>query len=110
MTGETFSKASVNANGEAANYFEVCSLLPYGNADYLNDAGNMLCVSADTMAKLNHASFEWLDDIEHKIAEFDNGGKAAQEIKIRIRLAGDECIITWSQRHFMRLFALYQKA
>lgn len=110
VTGETFLKASANANGEAANYFEVCSLLPYGNADYLNDAGNMLCVSADTMAKLNHASFEWLDDIEHKIAEFDNGGKTAQEIKIRIRLAGEECDITWSQRHFMRLVALYQKA
>lgn len=109
VTGETFLKASANANGEAANYFEVCSLLPYSNADYLNDAGNMLCVSADTMAKLNHASFEWLD-IEYKIAEFDNGGKAAQEIKIRIRLAGEECTITWSQRHFMRLVALYQKA
>ncbi|PIO90805.1 MAG: hypothetical protein COS82_02430 [Zetaproteobacteria bacterium CG06_land_8_20_14_3_00_59_53] len=110
VTGETFQKASASANGEAANYFEVCSLLPYGNADYLNDAGNMLCVSADTMAKLNHASFEWLDDIEHKIAEFDNGGKRAQEIKIRIRLAGEECTITWSQRHFMQLVALYQKA
>ena len=110
VTGETFLKASANANGEAANYFEVCSLLPYGNADYLNDAGNMLCVSADTMAKLNHASFEWLDDIEDKITEFDNGGKTAQEIKIRIHLAGEECDITWSQRHFMRLVALYQKA
>lgn len=110
VTGETFPKASDNANGEAENYFEVCSLLPYGNADYLNDAGNMLCVSADTMAKLNHASFEWLDSIEHKIKEFDNGGKAAQEIKIRIRLAGEECTIAWSQRHFMRLVTLYQKA
>ncbi len=110
VTGETFPKASANANGEAANYFEVCSLLPYGNADYLNDAGNMLCVSADTMAKLNHASFEWLDDIEHKIAEFDNGGETAQEIKIRIRLADEECTIAWSQRHFMQLVALYQRA
>jgi hypothetical protein len=110
VTGETFPKASANANGEAEYYFEVCSLLPYGNADYLNDAGNMLCVSADTMAKLNHASFEWLDDIEHKIAEFDNGGKTAQEIKLHIRLAGKECTITWSQRHFMRLVALYQNA
>lgn len=110
VTGETFLKASANANGEAAYYFEACSLLPYSNADYLNDAGNMLSISADTMAKLNHASFEWLDDIEHKITEFDNGGKAAQEIKIRIRLAGEECTITWNQRHFMRLIALYSKA
>jgi hypothetical protein len=37
-----FQKASSNANVEAANYFEVCSLLPYSKADYLNDAGNML--------------------------------------------------------------------
>ena len=110
VTRETFLKASANANGEAANYFEVYSLLPYSNADYLNDAGKMLCVSADTMAKLNHASFEWLDDIKHKIAEFDNGRKAAQEIKIRILLAGEKCDITWSQRHFMQLVALYQRA
>lgn len=111
VTGETFLKASANANGEAANYFEVCSLLPYDSADYFNDAGNMLCVSADTMAKLKLASFELLvGDIEDKIAEFDNGGKAAQEIKIRIRLAGEECDITWSQRHFMQLVALYQRA
>jgi hypothetical protein len=60
------------------------------------------------MSKLNHASFEWLDDIDEIIAELNNGGKAAQEIKIRIRLAGEDCVITWSQRHFMRLVALYQ--
>lgn len=110
VTRETFPKASANADGEALNYFEVCSLLSYGNADYLNDAGNMLCVSADTLAKLNHASFEWLENIEEKIAEFDKGGKLAQEIKVRILLAGKECSITWSQRHFMRLVALYEKA
>ncbi len=110
ITEETFPKASANANGEAENYFEACSLVPYVNADYFNDAGNMLCVSADTMAKLNHASFEWLDDIETKIEEFNNGGKTAQKIMIRIRLAGEDCVITWSQRHFMRLVALHQKA
>jgi hypothetical protein len=110
VTHETFPKASANANanGEAANYFEVCSLVSYGNADYFNDAGNMLSVSANTMAKFKCASFDWLDNIDGKIEEFENGGKTAQEIKIRIRLAGEECTITWSQRHFMRLVALYQ--
>jgi hypothetical protein len=110
VTGETFPKASANVNGDAENYFEVCSLVSYGNADYFNDAGNMLSVSADTMAKLKCASFDWLDNIEGKIEEFESGGKTAQEIKIHILLAGEECTITWGQRHFMRLVALYQKA
>jgi hypothetical protein len=109
VTRETFPKASANADGVAENYFEACSLLPYDNADYFNDAGNMLCVSADTMAKLKHASFDWVDDIESKIGEFDAGGKTAQEIGIKIQLAGEERTVTWSQRHFMRLVALYRQ-
>jgi len=60
---------------------DLVGLLPYGNADYLNDAGNMLCVSADTMAELKHASFEWLDDIEHKIAEFDSAGNRLRKLR-----------------------------
>jgi len=110
VTGETFAKATVNANGEADNYFEVYSLRPYGNADYFNDAGNTLCVSADTMAKMKHASFEGIDIIAHKIEEFEAGGSVAPEISINIQLAGKKCTITWSQRHFMRLVALYRKA
>ena len=109
ITGTTFPKASANPEGISENYFEACSLLPYSNASYLNDAGNMLCVSADTMAKLKHASFEWLDDINDKVAEFEGGGGKAQRIGIKIKLAGEESTITWSQRHFMLLVSLYKQ-
>ena len=111
ITGNTFPKASSNANGDAENYFEACSLLSYSNADYLNDAGNMLCVSADTMAKLKNASFEWLDDIEPIIERFKNREKGEIEnVKAKIQLACEECQITWSECHFVRLVALWNKA
>lgn len=107
ITGATFPKARANAQGIPENYFEVCCLLSYSNADYLNNAGNMLCVSADTMAKLKYASFDWLENIEDKIAEFENMSGKAQCVGIKIKLAGEECTITWSQRHFMKFVSLY---
>ena len=110
VTGDTFPKASANAEGETENYFEACALLSYSNADYLNDAGNMLCVSADTMAKLKNASFEWMDDIEVVIDKFKQAGSKLERVEARVQLAGKECVITWSQRHFMRLVALWEKA
>lgn len=111
ITGDTFPKASANANGEAENYFEACSLLSYSNADYLNNEGNMLCVSADTMAKLKNASFDWLDDLENLIKNFESRTSGEMTTStIKIRLAGEECQITWSERHFARLVALWNKA
>ena len=109
LTGHTFLKASANAEGEAENYFEACALLSYSNADYLNDAGNMLCVSADTMAKFKHASVEWVDDLEEVIERFNNGN-SEDSATARILLAGEEVRITWSERHFLRLIALWNKA
>ncbi len=110
ITGDTFQKASTNAEGVAENYFEACALLSCSNADYLNKEGNMLCVSANTMAKLKNASFEWVDDIETVIDEFQQAGSASETIAVKVQLAGEECTVTWSQRHFMRLVALYEKA
>ncbi|WP_411727453.1 sacsin N-terminal ATP-binding-like domain-containing protein [Methyloglobulus sp.] len=113
ITGNTFTKASTNTNGEAENYFEACSLLSYNNADYLNDAGNMLCVSADVMAKLKHASFTGLDKSNLgpiiEIFKIRKPGEL-ENIKLKIQLAGEECEITWSERHFARLVALWDKA
>ncbi len=80
------------------------------NADYLNDAGNMLCVSADTMAKLKCASFEFLDSFEDTIESLKTNNQQTENVTVRISLAGEKCAITWSQRHFMRLVALYEKA
>ncbi|MFI3189606.1 hypothetical protein BCS42_05665 [Crenothrix sp. D3] len=111
ITSNTFPKASVNANGEAENYFEACSLLSYSNADYLNNEGNMLCVSADTMAKLKTASFEWLDDLETIIKDFEQREIGEMDtVAVKIRLAGEECQITWSERHFPRFVALWNEA
>lgn len=110
VTGDTFPKASANAEGVAENYFEACALSSYSNADYLNNEGNMLCVSADTMAKLKNANFEWVDDIEAVIETFKQVGSTLERIEVRVQLAGKECTVTWSQRHFMRLVALWEKA
>lgn len=110
ITGITFPKASRNSDGKAENYFEACSLLSYVNADYLNDAGNMLCVSADTMAKFKHASVEFLEGLDNVIEIFKKNGSLAESVSVKIRLAGEESSIKWSQRHFMRLVALYEKA
>lgn len=73
----------------------------------------MLCVSADVMAKLKHASFTGLD--EANLAPFiesfkiRNSGEI-ESIKVKIQLACEECEITWSERHFARLAALWDKA
>ena len=109
VTGTTFPKASMSSNGLAENYFEACSLLSYTNAEYLNDAGNMLCVSADTMAKFKCASVEFLDSFEDTIESFKTNGERTERVSVRIRLAGEVCTVNWSQRHFMRLVALYEK-
>ncbi len=110
VTGTTFPKASRNINGVSKNYFESCALLSYTNAEYLNDAGNMLCVSADTMAKLKCASIDFLDSLEDTIESFKLNSGQLDKVSVRIRLAGEECSIKWTQRHFMRLIALYEKA
>ena len=110
VTGTTFPKAQRNPDGAAENYFEACSLLSCANADYLNDAGNMLCVSADTMAKFKCASITFLDSFEDAIETFKANGELTESVSVKIQLAGEECSIKWSQRHFMHLVALYEKA
>ena len=93
----------------AENYFEACALLSYGNADYLNNAGNMLCVSADTMAKFKHASVQFLENLEDAIETFKASGESSEGVSVKIQVAGEDCSIRWSQRHFMRLVALYEE-
>lgn len=110
ITRTTFPKANKNPDGVVENYFEACSLLSYTNADYLNDAGNMLCVSADTMAKFKYAGRTFLESLEDAIETFKANGESAESVSVKIRLAGEECFIKWSQRHFMRLVALYENA
>jgi hypothetical protein len=62
------------------------------------------------MAKLKYASFEYIDEIEDVIESFNSKETKPDKIYARIQLAGEACVITWTQRHFMRLIALYEKA
>jgi hypothetical protein len=64
VTGETFRKA------DGRNYFVAVSLVSLIGSDYLNDPGNMICLSAETAARFMYSEFEWLDNLEDKIRGF----------------------------------------
>jgi len=106
VTGRTFTERT----GE--NYFEALSLVPRLEAEYLNDAGNMLCLCADVAAQFMYAEFEWLDSVEEKIlhfkAEIEGGTESMRQVSAKV--AGSVLTITWSERHFMRLCALWNAA
>jgi hypothetical protein len=106
VTGQTFQKRT------GGNYFEALSLVARLDAEHLNDPGNMLCLCADVAAQFMHAEFAWLDSVEEKILGFKaekEGGTEAMR-KISARVAGKTLTITWSERHFLRLCALWSAA
>lgn len=106
IAGYTFRKRS------GGNYFVVVSLVSRLNAEYLNDAGNMLCLSADMAAQFMHADFAWIDSVEEKIRGFKATNEGGDEVmrQIRVRIAGRNLTVTWSERHFLRLVALWNAA
>ena len=107
VTGKTFPMAS------GKNYFEAVSLVSRLDVEYLNNPGNMLCLSAEISAQFMHASFEWLDDMETRSRDTGLQEMAVvypPDRQIRIRLAGQEATITWTEQHFMRLIALWKCA
>lgn len=106
ITGETFTKS------DGKNYFVAVPLLERADAIYLNDPGNMLCLCAEMAARFMYGGREWIDKPEQKITEFKaerDGGNESHR-KIRIKLCGEEQVITYSEGHFMRLKALFEKA
>jgi len=106
VTGQTFQKRT------GGNYFEALSLVGRLDAEHLNDPGNMLCLCADVAAQFMYAEFAWLDSVEEKILGFKaekEGGTEAMR-KISARVAGKTLTITWSERHFLRLCALWSAA
>ena len=106
VTGQTFQKRT------GGNYFEALSLVGRLDAEHLNDPGNMLCLCADVAAQFMYAEFAWLDSVEEKILGFKaekEGGTEAMR-KISARVAGKTLTITWSERHFLRLCALWNAA
>jgi hypothetical protein len=106
VTGQTFPKRI------GGNYFEALSLVGRLDAEHLNDPGNMLCLCADVAARFMYADFVWLDSIEEKVLSFKaekEGGTEAMR-KISARVAGNTLTITWSERHFLRLCALWNVA
>jgi hypothetical protein len=62
------------------------------------------------MAKLKFASFEFLENIEDVIESFKPNEGQNEKIVLKIRLSGEDCSITWNQRHFMHLVSLYNMA
>ncbi len=70
----------------------------------------MLCLSADNAARFMYGSFGWLDDISAKVEAFKpaSSGGQLRDRQIRIRVAGTERIITFTEAHFLRLKALWE--
>jgi hypothetical protein len=106
VTERTFVKRT------GGNHFEALGLVPRLDAEHLNNPGNMLCLCPDVAAQFMYANFEWLDSVEQKILAFKaetEGGTAAMR-QISARVAGSTITITWSERHFLRLCALWSAA
>jgi hypothetical protein len=103
VTDQTFPKS------RGGNYFEALSLVGRLDAEYLNDAGNMLCLCPDMAARFMHGGFEWIDSIEDKVQAFKSEmeGGTFNMRQIAARVAGATVTITWSERHFLRLCALW---
>ena len=106
VTGQTFPKRT------GGNYFEALSLVGRLDAEHLNDPGNMLCLCADVAAQFMYAEFAWLDSVEEKILGFkaEKEGGTEEMRKISARVAGKALTIMWSERHFLRLCALWSAA
>jgi hypothetical protein len=105
-TGQTFPKRS------GGNYFEALSLVGRLDAEHLNNAGNMLCLCADVAAQFMYAEFTWIDSVEDKILGFKAEKEGGTEVmrKISAKVASKTLTLTWSERHFLRLCALWNAA
>lgn len=103
VTGQTFAKA------DGANYFVAVALVPYQGTEYLNYAGNLLCLSAEMAARFLYGTFEWIDDLGAKIDAFRPAaaGGSDTDRSIRIRITGEDRSIRFSEPHFLRLKALW---
>ena len=103
VTDQTFPKS------RGGNYFEALSLVGRLDAEYLNDAGNMLCLCPDMVARFMYGGFEWIDSIEGKVRFFKSEmeGGTLDMRQVAARVAGAVVTITWSERHFLRMSALW---
>lgn len=106
ITGNTFQKST------GGNYFEALCLVSRIDAEYLNDPGNMLCLCPEFAAKLMHASFSWIDCIEEKVREFKTHAEGGEETmrQVSASVSGQPVTVTWSERHFLKLCALWKIA
>ncbi len=106
VTGQTFQKRT------GKNYFEALSLVGRLDAEHLNDPGNMLCLCADMAAQFMHADFAWAESLEDKFLGFkaEKEGGIESMRKISATVAGKPITITWSERHFLKLCALWRIA
>lgn len=97
ICGQTFIKR----NGQP--YFEGLYLVSRTNARWIDRTGNILCLCANHSAQLQHGSVE-AGDINKQIQSFKTekeGGKSKPVL--RIKLCGEECIITYTEKHLFDL-------
>lgn len=97
ICNQTFKKR----NGQP--YFEGLYLVSRTNARWIDRAGNILCLCANHSAKLQHASVEAGSIIEQiksfKIEKDEERNPPA----LRIKLCGEECKITYTEKHLLDL-------
>ena len=72
----------------------------------------MLCLCADVAAQLMYAEFTWIDSVEEKILAFKADKEGGTDVmrKISAKVASKALTITWTERHFLRLCALWNAA
>ena len=98
ICGQTFTKR----NGQP--YFEGLYLVSHTKARWLDREGNVLCLCANHSAQVQHGSIEEVDDIKKQIQDFRTEIEGGGDIPIlRIRLCGDDCCITYTEKHFLDL-------
>ncbi len=103
VTDQTFQKSS------GGNYFEALSLVSRLDAEYLNDAGNLLCLCPDMAARFMHGGFEWIDSFEDKVQAYKTEieGGILEMRQVVALVAGTKVKITWTERHFLKMCALW---
>jgi len=102
ISGKTFAKR------DGKPYFEVWYLISTQEAEWLDEPGNALCVCPEFWAKLEYGardadSAAVVDQILHWKARAEGG---TEDPILKIKLCGGDVVITYDERHMLRLQSL----
>jgi len=104
ICGYTFSKR----DGEP--YFEGLYIVSRTKAEWIDRAGNVLCLCANCCAKFVHGEVD-ADDILKQINDFNFYNKGNNNsANIAIRLCGERVILKFSQRHILDLQEMFKSS